>query len=376
MEILVSAPVSSQQWVGRVIVNGTQLAVAEINAAGGVDVGGGKRQLSVKVIDNGASAQRAVDAARTAVADHALALITDGTGAKAVAEVTDPVHLPVLVTFEGGAGLVDAAARPTIFRVAPQDKAMATRLADYVAGKHATIAVLSDTSQFGADGDGALRAAFARNAIPIQADLAVDPTTPDVSAQVSQLKATGANTFIIWARSTVTAAAIRAAGQSGWQPRLFTSPAGEDPSVRQQLDDHPEWYEGLTFVSSRITSETGPAPFAAYRKAYEAKFGVEKVGVNAAGSPVVEPPDWPMYSYDAVKLVAAAVTAAHGLGAGLITELETVVVTGANGDERGFSPTVRESVTPGDLYFGRFHNKRFAPVTDDLLSTYLPPVAQ
>jgi hypothetical protein len=94
--------------------------------------------------------------------------------------------------------------------------------------------------------------------------------------------------------------------------------------------------------------------------------------VEASGLPVVQPPDWSTYSYDAVKLTAAAVDA----GGPLLDALNSTVITGANGDERGFGPTDREGVSPDDMYFGRFSDLRFAPVTDDKLSTNLPVVPQ
>jgi hypothetical protein len=142
--------------------------------------------------------------------------------------------------------------------------------------------------------------------------------------------------------------------------------------VRQRLADHPEWLDGTTFVSFRITSEVGAAPFAAYRKAYVAAYGEEQVGVTSGGRPVVQPPDWSTYAYDAVKLVDAARSA----GGPLLTALDSTVITGANGDERGFGPTDREGVSPDDMYFARFAGMRFAPVTDDVLSKDLPPVEQ
>ena len=56
--------------------------------------------------------------------------------------------------------------------------------------------------------------------------------------------------------------------------------AAREPRARQRLADHPEWVDGLVFVSFRITSEVGPEPFAAYRAAYERAYGVERVGVG------------------------------------------------------------------------------------------------
>ena len=50
-----------------------------------------------------------------------------------------------------------------------------------------------------------------------------------------------------------------------------------------------------------------------------------------------------------------------------------VVITGANGDERGFGPDDREGVSPDDMYFATFRHMRFHPNRDDKLSTRIPP---
>ena len=63
-------------------------------------------------------------------------------------------------------------------------------------------------------------------------------------------------------------------------------------------------------------------------------------------------------------------------GAPLMEALHGTVITGAYGDERGFGPHDREGVSPDDMYFGRFEDMRFSPVTDDILSTGLPMVEQ
>jgi ABC-type branched-subunit amino acid transport system substrate-binding protein len=371
--VVVSAPLTAQPWIGQFAERGARLAADELNAAGGA----AGRRIVVSVLDNGGSPQRAVANARTAVAGHAAAFIVDGVGAVAVAAVTDPASLPVFIVFEGGASLVDASTRPTLFRMAPANKPMATRLSDYLSEKTKVASLLSDDSSFGREGAAQTRLAFRRNEIRLASAGTVPEGASDVASQVLAARRGGAKALVVWARATGVAAVVRAARSSGWGVPVYSGPTGEDPLVRQRLADHPEWLDGLTFVSFRITSETGPAPFAAYRKAYEKKFGVEKVGVTAGGKPVVMPPDWSMYSYDSVKLIAAALKNSGGaLGAPLMDALQKTVITGANGDERGFGAGDREGVSPDDMYFGRFKDMRFASVTDDILSTGLPVVAQ
>ena len=78
-----------------------------------------------------------------------------------------------------------------------------------------------------------------------------------------------------------------------------------------------------------------------------------------------------------MKLVAAALTKAGTTGAKLTSVLAgNEVITGANGDERGFGPEDREGVSPDDMYFASYRETRFHPMTDDVLSTSLPEVPQ
>ena len=101
---------SSAPWIGASVERGARLAAQELG------------DVRVEVRDNGGSPQQAVAHAREAVELGAVALVTDGVGAVAVSEVTDPAALPVFVVFEGGASLVDPAERPTVFRLAPANR--------------------------------------------------------------------------------------------------------------------------------------------------------------------------------------------------------------------------------------------------------------
>ena len=372
-----SAPVSTSPWIAGFERNGAELAAAQLNDHGGVKYGGSTHKVVVKVLDNAGSPQQVAAHARTAVADHAAALIIDGVGAAAVADVTGPAGLPTFVVFDGGASITDPVKRPTIFRLAPADKFMTLRLADYLAAKHPRIGIVADDTSFGADGSASLVSAFGRDEITVATKSVVPAGSGDVTGQVLAARSRGVTTLVVWASAPVVAAAINAARSAGWNVPIWTGPSGEDPLVRQRLAAHPDWMTGVGFVSFRITAEVGPKPFATYRKAYVDKFGDDKIGVTQDGKPVVEPPDWSMFSYDVVNLVADALAKAGSTGPRLQAVLAGHdVITGANGDERGYGESSREGVSPDDMYFALFHGFVFAPVTDDLLSQNLPAVPQ
>lgn len=363
--VVVSAPLTAQPWIGEFLDKGARLAATHVTG----------RRIRVKVLDNGGSAQTAAANARTAVQEGAVALIVDGVGAEAIAAVTDPVKLPVFVTFEGGASLTDPVKRPTIFRLAPSNASLCRRLADYLADVRTgqPMALLSDDSSYGREGSANVKADLEHDDVVIRSTQTVPEGASDVSAQVLAARRSGAKVLVVWARAAGVASIVRAARSTGWDVPVYTGPAGEDPLVRQRLADHPEWLDGTVFVSFRITSEVGGAPFAAYRAEYEKAYGPDRIGVRD----VVMPPDWSMYPYDAVNLVEAALLRAKSTDRAKVYEaLQAVTITGANGDERGFGPTDREGVSPDDMYFAEYKQMRFYPRRDDKLSTKLPQVPQ
>jgi hypothetical protein len=95
------------------------------------------------------------------------------------------------------------------------------------------------------------------------------------------------------------------------------------------------------------------------------------------GQPVVQPPEFGMYSYDFVHVLVAALTHAGSVEPGKVTSaLSQVTAQGANGDERGFNEHNHDGVVDDDVYFARFHDMTYQPVKDDALSATLPPIPQ
>lgn len=366
--IVVSAPLSTSPWVAESVVRGTRLAVDELNAAG--------KKYRVVELDHADNVQRAQANARRAVDEKAAAIVTDGVGAVAVAGVTEPARLPVFVTFEGGEGIVDETARPALFRMAPANRPMAVRLTDYLAGKRPKLAVLTDDSGYGRDGRADLERAIAQNDLNVTAKVEL-ATGSDPAPQVLAARQSGADTLLVWARAPVLASVITAARSRGWSVPIWSGPTAEDPVVRQQLAQHPEWMNGVGFVSFRMTAEIGPEPFQEFRQKYEAKYGPHRIGVTDGGREVVQPPDWAMYGYDAVKLLDAALARTKGeTGQALVDALNEVSITGANGDERSYLPRNHEGVSSDDMYIAVYERMRYRPAKDDILSASLPEVPQ
>jgi branched-chain amino acid transport system substrate-binding protein len=379
LTIAVNASFSKTPYIADTMTNGARLAVLEVPNNGTFTAGGKDYTLKVVKYDTGGSPLNAVANVRKAVAADAVAILDEGTGVDASWEVANKAHIPIGILYQGGIGLVDPATRPNVFRIAPTDHGVAFRLAEYLIPKGLKVALLHDDSGYGQQGGQALDQAFGSSAASVATKITLPSAATDLAPQMLAARRSGATAVLVWAQGPVIAKALIAARSAGWNVPFFTSGAGADPVVRQTLADHPDWVDGLTFASGRLTAEEGPGPFTAFETKYRNAFGAEDVGVKTStGDEVVQPPEYAMYAYDFTRLLIAAIQHAGGAGdrAKLLQSMNEVTIAGANGDERAFNVKSHEGVVDDDVYFARFHDMTYAPVRDDPLSKTLPPIPQ
>ena len=373
--VAVNAPFSRTPYVGQTIADGAQLAADEAN----IQTDEGTYRLRIKRYDTGLSARRAVRNVRQAIADGAVAIVDEGTGVNASWRLANDADRPLGITYQGGVDLVDLEQRPNVFRIAPTDNGTAFRLAEYLIPKHKKIGLIVDDSTYGQEGAKAIGESFSHNPESVAIRLTVPSDSADLAPEVLRARRSGADALLVWAQPTTIAGVLSAARSSGWDVPLYTAASGEDPLVRQELAHRPEWVDGLTFATGRPTAEVGPGPFLTFQRKYEDRFGVQLVGVKTPeGQEVIQPPDYAMYSYDFVNVLAAAIQKAGGVeDRGKVLEaLNQVSVVGANGDHRGFNENNHEGVVDDDVYFARFEGMIYRPVKDDPLSATLTPLEQ
>jgi branched-chain amino acid transport system substrate-binding protein len=372
--IAVDAPFSRSPYIGQTIARGVELAVGEINVSG-IASKDAVYTLKVKRYDNALSPRKALGNIRRAIADGAVAIVDDGTGVDASWQIAREAHVPICITYDGGPGLVDLATRPNVFRIAPTNRGIAFRLAEYTIPKGLKLALMHDDTTYGQQGADALASAFGQNPRSVAAKITLPAGDTDLSPQVLRARRAGATALLVWGQAATIAEVVIAARSAGWDVPVFAPPSAEDPVLRQQLADRPQWLDGLTFATGRMTAELGPEFFYAFQSKFEAAYGAQKVGVRTrAGQEVVAPPDYAMYSYDLVNVLAQAI---RNFGVkDLPRALEQVTSRGANGDERGFNQHNHEGVVDDDVFFARFRDMTFAPVKDDPLSSTLPTIQQ
>ena len=371
--IVVDAPFSKDPYIGETIANGVKLAASDL----GVDRGD-VVDFKVTTSDNAGSPSRAVANIRRAVAQHAVAIVSDGTGVDAGWKIANDAHVPIGIVYDGDADLVDPQQRPNVFRVAPTNHGMAFRFAEYLVPKHLKLAFLTDDTGYGRAGRKALDKAFAQNPEAVVARIQVPSSATDLAPQVVQARRAGATGVLVWGQPASIAEALTAARSAGWNVPFYAPPAAEDPLVRQELASKPEWLDGLTFASGRLTAEAGVGPFYSFSTAYTDMFGAQKVGVKSSdGKDVTQPPELAMYAYDFTNVLSTAIDEAQSAdGTKVLRALNQVSTKGANGDNRGFNEANHEGVVDDDVYFAKFENMIFKPVKDDALSATLPALLQ
>ena len=375
LTIAVNAPFSKTPYVGETIARGVELGIA---VAGPIDTKDGTVELRVKRLDNALSPRQAIANVRRAVADEAVAIVDEGTGVDGSWRIAGDAQIPICITYQGGMGLVDVEQRPNVFRIAPTDRGIAFRLAEYLIPKGLRVAILTDDSSYGDEGRTALEQSFGSNPEAVAIKLRLPADAPDLAPQVLRARRAGATALLVWARPTTIANVLTAARSRRWSIPIYTPPSGADPLVRQQLADQPRWVDGLTFASGRMTAELGPQAWQSFESLFVSRYGPDAIGVKTSeGLEVVQPPEYAMYAYDFVSVLAEGLRQAGTEDReALLAALNEVTVGGANGDERGFNLHNHEGVVDDDVYFARFEDMTFAPVKDDPLSSTLPAIKQ
>ena len=243
--IAVDAPFSRDAYIGTTIANGVRLADRAPRRARR----GGIVDFKVVTSDNARLAEPAVANIRRAIGQHAVAIVSDGTGVDAAWKIADKAHVPIAVVYDGDENLVDPETRPNVFRIAPTNHGMAFRFAEYLVPEEAEARVPDRRHRLRPGGPRVARpgvlARTPRRSPTGSRSRRARPTSPRRScrraARAPPRSSSGASRRRSPRRSSPRAA-------SGWKVPIYAPPSAEDPLVRQELASHPQWLDGLTFA--------------------------------------------------------------------------------------------------------------------------------
>jgi branched-chain amino acid transport system substrate-binding protein len=211
--------------------NGVELAVKEINAAGGI-LG---RKIELTTMDTQSNPGVAKGLTQKAIDDGVFAVfgpVFSGSIMVSMAE-TQRAEVP---NFTGGeAAAITQKGNPYIFRTSFTQTTAMPKVARYIAQdlKAKTVAVLFVNNDFGKGGRDAITKALEANGTKVVADISTDSGQIDFSAPVLKAKAANADALFVYSNEEESARALRELRKQGYNKPIV----GETTLTGQKVID-------------------------------------------------------------------------------------------------------------------------------------------
>ena len=207
-------------FLGQDMKDGAQLAVDEINDAGGID----GRKIDWIFYDSQSQTQQAITEARRLISNDTVDMIVGGGNmsgiALAIAPMAEAAKIPFIST-EGASAIVNPVAERTwVFKSTVDDYLVLHRAADYFDKKGLRkIALLSDTSGFGQGAAEQLKiVAKERNLDAIYESFA--PNDTDLVPQLGRIRDADAQAILCWTVTPAGVVFLKQAQQLGLDEKL------------------------------------------------------------------------------------------------------------------------------------------------------------
>ncbi|TRX74168.1 ABC transporter substrate-binding protein [Pseudomonas mangiferae] len=267
--------------------NGFQLALAEVNAAGGI----AGHPVEAVAYDGKTDPQlTATFASRCAEDDGALAIVGGNPAAPAAAmiPIATEYEIPYLMLSAGTDNLTDAPA-PFHFRVGPRNSQDANAIAGLVSTQgFKRVAIINNSLPFGTDSAHAALAALKAKNIEVVAQQTYDINATDLAPQVSTLRNAKPDVVLVFPYAADGARVLRTLQQLGMQtPRIVARSA-----LLSTLRDLAGAASDGVLIPNTVDIHRDDVK--RLFEAYKARFGAE------------QPTMYPVLGYDAAKLVFKA----------------------------------------------------------------------
>lgn len=227
-----TAPLSGPETAYAPVARGAQYYFAYVNAHKRVF----NRKIDYRVLDDAYDPSKTVQGTRQLVQqDHVFAIFnTIGTEhALAIRPFLNQLGVPELFAGSGATVIASQHAKyPWTMGYLPSFAGEGSIYGRYIAKNtpKAKIGILAENSEYGSElTQGLQRGLHGKGKIVSKQTYEV--TDADVSSQMSKLKGSGANTFMIFALPKQTLQAFIQADKLGWRPQIYVSSVSIDPFV-------------------------------------------------------------------------------------------------------------------------------------------------
>jgi branched-chain amino acid transport system substrate-binding protein len=234
-----SGPLTGEAAAAAGVLEGAAAYFKYVNARGGVN----GRKIDFKYLDDAYDPSQTVENVRELIQqDNVFALFSVvGTNPNlAIRDFTNAAKVPVVFSASGATTFGrDYAKYPYTIGYLPPYAEEGEIYAKHVLAsnaKKAKIAVLYQSDDYGKDLLSGLRKGLgAKGRKLLVKAVAYDPTTSDVQSQVAELKASGANTLMIFAFGKFAIQAFVYANKLGWKPQIYVNDVASASAIMQLL---------------------------------------------------------------------------------------------------------------------------------------------
>lgn len=289
---------------GQALQRGAELAMEEINGAGGV-LG---RQMTLVIRDNEHKLDRGVAQTRELIEREGCVAILGSQGSFIGLAVIDTIHelkVPWFALAVGGVGIIENNRTPNyMFRVATNDREVAKFLVSYGQKSGGTkFAILNEDTGWGVPAITDLQAALKEKNLEAASVDKMKVGDSDFTPQMLRAKNGGADTILSYSNAVEMANALKAGNKIGYKPKVLSAWGLANPtfpSLAGPLSDGVMVMQTFTFVQN-----TKPKAVALFKR-----FTDKYKDIKDANE--VPFPSYTGNSYDATHMIALAIKKAAG----------------------------------------------------------------
>jgi branched-chain amino acid transport system substrate-binding protein len=343
---------------GAAIKYGAEIAIDEINAAGGVL---GKKLSFLQYDDAGAPPRGVDNTRRIAQSDKCIAIL-GGYHSTVGLAVVEPVHeagIPYIGVIAANTKIIENGRSPNfMFRVSAKDKWVAHFLVEQAlkASKNGKIAFIYENTGWGNGALPDVKAALAAKGKELVAAETFNWNDQDMSPQVIRIRDAGADTVLLWGLDREGNQILRSMDKVGYQPTKVAAwgLAGNLGELAGPLANGVRVMQTYSWMGE--LSDTGKAVWEKIQKKYGLKDPSElKMGSGTANS------------YDAVHILAKAIQSAGSYDWSKVREaLYTVNHTGLVAVYKpafdASNPERQDAILPQYYKLTAWHDGKLLPI--------------
>jgi branched-chain amino acid transport system substrate-binding protein len=232
-----SGPLTGEAAAAAGVLKGADAYFKYVNSRGGVN----GRKIDFKYLDDAYDPSRAVQNVRQLIQqDNVFALfsVVGTNGNLAIRDFANAAGVPTVFSASGATTFGrDYKKYPWTIGYLPPYAEEGEIYAKHILvtdAKKAKVAILYQSDDYGKDLLSGFRKGLGAKArATIVQTVGYDPTASDVQSQVAQLKASGANTFCVFAFGKFAIQAFQYANKLGWKPKIYVNDVASASSIMQ-----------------------------------------------------------------------------------------------------------------------------------------------